>query len=442
MHRVLRLNCTKKTSWHKQRPTVRKLSNKVVEHTNETFDKPAPTKATLQVVQKGEEGRLNPTEKTSWQRQPLIFKKIRRDQLVRYSDEAFKKPEPTKATVHLVRNVKELRERRALARLQGREVAFIPTMGSLHEGHLCMIRDAARNHSEVYVSIYVNPAQFGPKEDIETYPRTLNKDIEALYNTNESLDKEQALGRVTTIFYPTTSEMYPGLPPSSDLHGVGCYVTINPLGQLLEGSARPIFFRGVATVCMKLFNIVQPDDVYFGQKDIQQCIIIHRMIQAFHIDIRFHMQPTSREPDGLALSSRNVYLGTRRRAVANVLAKAIQAGSQTYWDGKRSRPEIVKSASKVLSESQEAQRRLPPAKRALFEVDYLSLLRPDTLRRSDSDPRERAAILNGAITMQPLEEPQEGEDTGLGGGKTTVRLLDNAVLRPPGESLEGVLLGV
>ena len=390
MHRVLRLNRTTKTSWQKQWPTIRKLSNELVRYTNEAFNKPGPTEATLQVVRK----------------------------------------------------VKELRERRALARSQGREIAFVPTMGALHEGHLSMIRDAARNHSEIYVSIYVNPTQFGPTEDIGTYPRTLEKDITVLYNTNKSLEIEQAMGRVTTVFCPTTSEMYPGLPPSSDINGVGSFVTITPFGELLEGAARPVFFRGVATVCMKLFNIVRPDDVYFGQKDIQQCIIINRMIQDFHIDTRFHIQPTSREPDGLALSSRNVYLGARRRAVANVLARAIQAGSQAYADGKRSRLEIVESASTVLSETQEAQRRLPPPKRALFEVDYLTLVRPDTLREFSGKLSGRAAILSGAIKMLPLEEPQEGEDAGLGGGKTTVRLLDNAVLCSPGESLEGVLLGV
>ena len=304
-----------------------------------------------------------------------------------------------------------------------------------------MIRHAAQFNDEVYVSIYVNPTQFGQNEDLSTYPKTFERDLNALSNTNERLEQEQVQGRVTTLFYPTNREMYPGLAPSSEVNGDGSFVTITPLGKMFEGAARPVFFRGVATVCMKLLNIVQPEDVYFGQKDIQQCVIINRMIQDFHIRTRLRIHPTSREPDGLALSSRNVYLGARRRAVANVLVRAVQAGQQAYFDGKPSRLGIVKSAWEVLSETLEAQTRLPPAKRALFDVDYLSLARPDNLQEVRSSLGGRAAILHGAIKMLPLEEPQEDEDTGLGGGKTSVRLLDNAILRAPSQSLGDISLG-
>ncbi|KAI2474725.1 pantothenate synthetase [Pyrenophora tritici-repentis] len=131
-------------------------------------------------------------------------------------------------------------------------------------------------------------------------------------------------GRVTAVFAPNTKTMYPTSPPDSSIPGVGSFIEMRPLGQLLEGASRPVFFRGVATVCMKLFNICAPDRVYFGQKDIQQTRIIKRLITDFHMDMELRIVPTSRESDGLALSSRNVYLGARRRKVGIVLNEALR----------------------------------------------------------------------------------------------------------------------
>ena len=341
----------------------------------------------------------------------------------------------------VVHRVEELRKTRDLVRSLGKNIAFVPTMGALHQGHLSMIRHAAKGHNEVYVSIYVNPTQFGLNEDLTTYPKTLEQDLRELRYINERLKVEKSMGRVTMLFCPTNEEMYPGIPPTSDPNGDGSFVTITPLGKLLEGASRPVFFRGVATVCMKLLNIVQPEHVYFGQKDIQQCIIIQRMIKDFHINTKMYIRPTSREADGLALSSRNVYLGARRRAAAIVLTKAIQAGQQAFQDGKRTRDDVLGSVMRVTLGMQEAQNQLPPSERARFEVDYMSLADPVSLEEIPRQIGERGAILSGAIKMLPLEEPQESEDAGIGGGKSTVRLIDNAVLCPFSRIIGNVISG-
>ena len=301
-------------------------------------------------------------------------------------------------------------------------------MGALHDGHLALIRQAAKQNHAVYVSIYVNPTQFGLNEDLSSYPRTFNEDLKKLERLQSELQQCNYKGDIDTVFNPSTEEMYPTLPPTSEPNGAGSFVNITPLETLLEGASRPGFFRGVATVCTKLFNIVQPDNVYFGQKDIQQCMLIHRMIKDFHIDTKLFIVPTTREDDGLAMSSRNVYLGQRRRAVATVLFNALEAAQQAYLTGKMHRRDLLNAALEVASSVQDSQRRLAPSQRARFELDYLSLVDPTTL--SDLtfvDPKE-GAILCGALVMLPLEEPQDGEYKGLGGGKSSVRLVDNIML--------------
>ena len=326
-----------------------------------------------------------------------------------------------------VSHVFEMRKIRDEARRRGLKVGLVPTMGALHEGHLNLIRMAADHNSEVYVSIYVNPAQFGQNEDLSSYPRTLDKDLEKLHNLKAEL-YSRGMGQITTLFRPDSKVMYPTLPPSSEPDGDGSFINIRPLDRMLEGSSRPVFFRGVATICMKLFNIVQPDNAYFGQKDIQQYFLIQRMVKDFHLSTTVNIVYTRRELDGLAMSSRNVYLGERRRAVANVLYRALMAAELAYEAGNRDCTTILLAATKIIQSTREYQIGLPPSKRVRYELDYISLNRPGTLQPLEMvDPLE-GAVLSGAIKMLPLEEPREGEDTGLGGGVSTVRLIDNLLI--------------
>ncbi|KAF9739389.1 hypothetical protein PMIN06_008236 [Paraphaeosphaeria minitans] len=328
----------------------------------------------------------------------------------------------------IFRDVEPLREFRRVALLNKRTVGLVPTMGALHEGHLSLVRHAAAENTDVVVTIYVNPTQFGLNEDLTSYPKTWEADLRMLHSLNRELGSVEGAGRVTAVFAPTTKTMYPTLPPDSSIPGVGSFIEMRPLGQLLEGASRPVFFRGVATVCMKLFNICQPERVYFGQKDIQQTVVIRRLVKDFHLPIDVKVVSTSREPDGLALSSRNVYLGARRRTAGIVLNQALRKAETQYKAGKRTRGDILWPASDHVDQTKMAQDTLEPHKRARFEVDYISLADPETMEELDEVDPARGAILSGAVKMLPVEEPNESEDLGLGGGQIPVRLIDNIVL--------------
>lgn len=326
-------------------------------------------------------------------------------------------------------DVSPLRSFRRTALDNNRTIGLVPTMGALHDGHLSLVRLAATENTDVVVTIYVNPTQFGVNEDLATYPKTWKEDLKLL----ETVDRELASagkGRVTAVFAPSTRTMYPTLPPSSEVDGKGSFVTITPVAELLEGASRPVFFRGVATVCMKLFNIVQPERVYFGQKDVQQTVIIKRMVKDFHLPIDVRVGQTKREEDGLAMSSRNVYLGSRRREVAVVLSQALFGAEAQYLKGKRSRADILWVANDIVNKRMEREDSLPAEKRARFEVDYISLADPESLEEVDEVDPSRGAVLSGAVKMLPLEDAQDGEDCGHGGGIGSVRLIDNIILQP------------
>ncbi|KAF1985076.1 pantothenate synthetase [Aulographum hederae CBS 113979] len=330
----------------------------------------------------------------------------------------------------IFREPSPLRTHRHAALLSSRSVALVPTMGALHDGHLSLVRQAASENPEVIVSIYVNPTQFGVNEDLATYPKTWESDIAQLSALNEEMKQNGLQGKITAVFAPTTGIMYPTLPPSSEIPGVGSFVTITPLASLLEGASRPVFFRGVATVCMKLFNLVQPDRVYFGQKDVQQTVVIKRMVEDFHLPIDVRIGPTTREKDGLAMSSRNVYLGARRRKVGLVLSRALKAAEEQWVKGNFKRGDILWPANALADEWAREQDEIPAKERARFEVDYISLADPNSLEEIEEIDPARGAVLSGAIKMMPVEEGQPGEDCGLGGGTGPVRLIDNIILRP------------
>ena len=349
--------------------------------------------------------------------------------------------------MQIFHDIQPLRNLRRQLLLSQKSVGFVPTMGALHAGHLSLIRRAAQENTSVIVSIYVNPLQFSIDEDLDTYPRTWANDIKMLTVLDQELAEantisqrigegpssgrpttsllpSNALGRISAVFAPTTGVMYPTTPPTSES---GTFVTVTPLSSLLEGTSRPIFFRGVATVCVKLFNIISPDRVYFGQKDIQQTVIIKRIVKDLCMPIEVVIGITKREDDGLAMSSRNVYLGQRRRPRATVLITALRMAEEQYAGGKLMRDDILGPAHSLLRVLADEQQQLPAGQRVQFEVDYISLADAESLEEVGVVNETKGAILSGAIKMLPAEKPCEGED-----GEISVRLIDNIILKPRG----------
>jgi len=216
-----------------------------------------------------------------------------------------------------IQTVKEMVSVVAALRREAKPVALVPTMGALHEGHAALMRQARESGAAVVVSIYVNPTQFGPREDFQKYPRTLEADC--------ALCEREG---VSVVFAPTDAEMYP-----DGVGHVSTWVEETQVARRLEGACRPGHFRGVCTVVAKLFNIVQPDRAYFGQKDYQQLKVIERMVRDLCYPIEIVPVPTVREADGLALSSRNRYLRPEERAQALVLIRALRAAADLFQKG-------------------------------------------------------------------------------------------------------------
>lgn len=220
-------------------------------------------------------------------------------------------------------HITKLREIITLARSQGRKIALVPTMGYLHQGHLALVERAKQTGAFVVLSIFVNPLQFGPQEDLSRYPRDLERD--------SSLVKDAG---VDVIFHPSVEEMYP--------RPIVTYVEVGQLDTVLCGATRPGHFRGVATVVSKLFHIVQPDFAFFGQKDYQQYLVIQRMVNDLNLPIEICPVPIVREEDGLALSSRNVFLTAEQRREAVVLSQSLYEAETSLLAGERSAREIEK----------------------------------------------------------------------------------------------------
>lgn len=237
-------------------------------------------------------------------------------------------------------------------RLQG-SLGFVPTMGYLHEGHLSLVRAARAQNPSVAVSIFVNPTQFGPNEDLDKYPRDLERDLELLRSVGADL-----------VWTPDREEIYPP--------GFQTWVTVDDITRVLEGELRPGHFRGVTTVVTKLFNAVQPDRAYFGQKDAQQALVIRRMVQDLNMPVRIEICPTVREPDGLAMSSRNIYLNPAERQAATVLSRALRAAGAAFQAGERRGDALRQIALDVF------------AAEPLARVQYVSLADMDSLRELET----------------------------------------------------------
>jgi pantoate--beta-alanine ligase len=273
--------------------------------------------------------------------------------------------------------IDEMRATRHAARRKGKTVGLVPTMGALHEGHLSLVRMARAQCDLVVVSIFINPLQFGPHEDLAKYPRNFDRD-------RDLLEREG----VEVIFAPTVEEMYPA--------GAITYVTVEALSDRLCGRSRPGHFRGVTTVVSKLFHIVEPDRAFFGQKDAAQSVIIRRMVRDLDIPVQVVIGPIVREPDGLAMSSRNAYLDASQRLSALVLHRSLLAVQERFDRGERKVQALIEAGKQVFSED--------PSVR----LDYLEIVDPETLDPVD-DLSQRALVAVAAFV-----------------GKA--RLIDNVVL--------------
>ena len=261
----------------------------------------------------------------------------------------------------------------------GHTVGFVPTMGYLHEGHLALVRAAKETCQAVVVSIFVNPTQFGPQEDFERYPRDSERDLAML--------REEG---VDAVFMPSVAEIYP--------KGYATYVTLKGLTDCLCGRSRPGHFEGVATVVTKLFNIVRPDKAFFGQKDAQQVAVIRKMVEDLNLEPEIVAVPTVREPDGLAMSSRNFYLSAKERKAAPVLYRALMTAQAAFKNGERNPDRLVKIVVDLLADE------------PLARVDYVEVRSLPNL-----EPVVRIAgptLLAAAVYF------------------TNIRLIDNVVLGP------------
>ncbi len=256
-------------------------------------------------------------------------------------------------------------------------IGLVPTMGFLHDGHLSLVRRSIRDCTSTVVSIFVNPTQFGPQEDLTTYPRDLPRDLKMLKEIGVNL-----------VWVPELGDMY---PPSYQT-----WITLDEVTKPLEGSMRPGHFRGVATVVAKLFNAVQPQKAFFGQKDAQQAVVIRRMVKDLNYPIQVVICPIRREPDGLAMSSRNVYLDPAERKAALCLSRALAAAREKYENGERNGDKLRQEMLRVLSAE------------PLANVQYVSCADQDDLHELDTV--EDRALLSLAVYI----------------GKT--RLIDNTLL--------------
>ncbi len=243
----------------------------------------------------------------------------------------------------VIQTVKEMQAWSMSQHKKGYKTGFVPTMGYFHPGHLSLMKSSIKRTDKTVVSIFVNPTQFGVNEDFSKYPRNYERDLE--------LAKEAG---VDMVFLPAVDEIYP--------EGYDTYVVTDKLSQVLEGKTRPTHFRGVCTIVLKLLNIVMPDILFMGQKDIQQCVVLSRMIQDLHLKVKMVIQPTIREKDGLAMSSRNTYLSLEERKAALVLSQALEYAKNQVEKGTSNTAFIVNGMKKLINNE------------SLADLDYIAVV--------------------------------------------------------------------
>lgn len=270
--------------------------------------------------------------------------------------------------MHIFHSIDEIRTWSRTEREHGRSIAFVPTMGALHEGHLSLMREGSRLANRLAVSIYINPTQFGPTEDLGKYPRTLEQDLKAC----------ASLG-VDAAFIPSDPLMYP--------EGFQTFVDVTSITKTLCGASRPEHFRGVSTVVMKLFNIVSPDIAVFGEKDFQQLVVIRRMVKDLDMPVRIVGCPIVREEDGVAMSSRNQYLSASERTAAQSLSAALGAAQRMIEEGEKRARVIVDEARRIITSHKP------------MRIDYVKIVDAETLEELDTI--QRPALLALAAFAGP-----------------------------------------
>jgi pantoate--beta-alanine ligase len=273
--------------------------------------------------------------------------------------------------MEIVRRVPAMRVAAARARAEGQRIGFVPTMGFLHEGHVSLVRGVKARSDLTVVSIFVNPTQFGPGEDFARYPRDLARDSDLL--AREGVD---------VVFVPEAEEIYPP--------GASTFVEVAGLSDVLEGASRPGHFRGVATVVLKLFGIVEPHLAAFGQKDVQQWLIVRRMVRDLLLDVEILVLPTAREPDGLARSSRNTFLSPDERRAAGAIPRGLEALRAALAGGQRDAAALIAEARRTI----EAE--------PLLRIDYLELVDPERLApvaRAEGEMLVVAAVFAGKTRL-------------------------------------------
>lgn len=279
-----------------------------------------------------------------------------------------------------INTIKDLRGALKEERRRGKSIGFVPTMGYLHEGHLTLMREAKKRADIVVASIFINPTQFGPNEDLDKYPRNIERDRQMAGEAG-----------VDHLFVPTVDEIYP--------EGYATYVNVGGgLDGVLCGKNRPGHFRGVATVVAKLLNIVQPDIAFFGEKDWQQLTIIKRMVCDLNIDVEIAQVPTVREKDGLAMSSRNSYLSPQERETALVISRALKQARDMARSGENDAQKIMASLRQMIAEQE------------LIELDYLEICDP--------------------VSLNPVEDIKGDALVAIAARAGSTRLIDNTIIRP------------
>ncbi len=276
-------------------------------------------------------------------------------------------------------NILELRTSLNISREKKKSIALVPTMGYLHDGHLSLIKKAKSENDVVVVSIFVNPTQFGPNEDFSRYPRDIKRDIELA-----------KLAGCHIFFTPSVEEMYPA--------GFSSSAVVENISTILEGKYRPTHFKGVTTVVLKLLNIVQPRIAYFGQKDAQQCIVIKKMVHDFNIPTEISIVPTLRESDGLAMSSRNVYLSSEERKNAVVLNQSLRLAENLVRNGERNSETVISQMMKLI------QSKEPTA------IDYIEIVGSENLEKKNTITSGETILISLAVRFG------------------TTRLIDNIII--------------
>lgn len=305
-------------------------------------------------------------------------------------------------SIKILRTVQQVRQWRLACKLKRETVGFIPTMGALHDGHCSLVAQSLKDNDRTILSIFVNPSQFAPHEDLDSYPRNLDSDLAKL--TDKFTKKP-----VDAVFVPKVSEMYPSGITLDREKQRGTFVTVEGVSEQLEGVTRPLFFRGVATIVTKLLNVVTPERVYFGQKDAQQCVVIKTMVKDLLMDTEVVVIPTVRESNGLASSSRNEYLSDEVKEQSSIIQKALKAGEAFYEEKKKDQKVASNDIVSIISST--IKNATP------FEIEYISVNHPETL-----DELQYITPGTGAVVSTVVKVPKED-------GSGVARLLDNVILQ-------------